>query len=414
MPPTSRSFRSRTLVPAAVLAAGVLVAAPIVVHASKDSPVATANAADSTATALPSAGRVETCVLDAYSGCTVLHGFGQKPVAITATPSGPAMLSIDPGRTTDQSYRLRALRYDGSKYAAGTKLTYTAHYDFAAVAGQPTTPAPSTTTTPTKPPTSSTPTATPTQTTTTPTKPPTSSPPTSTPTSPPSSTPTSTPTGTKSCTNPGWVTTATGNAGEGRTYGQYYVHNNMWNNHNGTYTMSVCNYDNWFEDVTQPKPGDLGVQAYRNVHKDYADLPLARIQSAKFAATAPSCSGCIYNVAFDIWINNGFENELMIWTQNSGQTPAGSKIGTTTIGGQQYEVWKTDGANTPGGIFTYKSVNTQTAGTMPLQSFFQDLEARKWIPANSTTWQVDYGVEVVSTNNTKQRFAFTDFSIQES
>ena len=59
-------------------------------------------------------------------------------------------------------------------------------------------------------------------------------------------------------------------------------------------------------------------------------------------------------------------------------------------------------------------MNTQTSGTMPLQAFFKDLEARKWIPANSTTWQVDFGVEVVSTNNTKQRFTFNDFSIQES
>src|SRR5205807_662514 len=113
-------------------------------------------------------------VLDAYSGCTVLHGFGQKPVAITATASGPALLSIDTSRTTDKSYRLRALRYDGTPYRAGTKLTYTVHYDFAPVPGQPTTPAPTPSTTPTKPPTSTTP--TPTQTSTTPTKPPTSAP----------------------------------------------------------------------------------------------------------------------------------------------------------------------------------------------------------------------------------------------
>ncbi|HET6985917.1 MAG TPA: hypothetical protein VFI00_04845, partial [Kribbella sp.] len=174
MPPI-RTARSRKLVPAVVLAVGALVAAPIAVHAAKDSPVATANAADSTVSVLPNVGRVETCVLDANSGCTVLHGFGQKPAAITATASGPAILAIDPSRTTDQSYRLRALRYDGQKYRTGTKLTYTVHYDFAAAPGQPTTPTPTptTTTTPTKPPTTSTPAPTPTSTTTsTPTKPP--------------------------------------------------------------------------------------------------------------------------------------------------------------------------------------------------------------------------------------------------
>jgi hypothetical protein len=387
----------------------VLVAAPIVVHASKDSPVATANAADSTVTALPSAGRVETCVLDAYSGCTVLHGFGQKPVAITATPSGPAMLSVDPSRTTDTSYRLRALRYDGNKYAAGTKLTYTAHYDFAEVAGQPTTPTPSTTTTPTKPPTSSTPTATPTQTTTTPTKPPTTTP-SSTPTStsPTTTTPTSTSSPSQTCTNPSFVTTSTNNQGDGRSFGAYYVHNNMWNNDNGTYTLSACNYNNWYLDVTQPLPGDKGVQAYPNVHKDYNDVPLSKIQSAKFAASTPAnCSACIYNVAFDVWIGDGLNNELMIWTDNKNQVPAGNKVGTVTFGGFTYDVWHQNGYT------AYVSQVTQKSGTMPLASFFNDMVSRGWAP-KATTWQVDYGVEVVSTGNTKQRFNFTDFSIQEN
>ena len=108
MPPI-RTARSRVILPAVFLALGALVAAPIAVQAAKDSPVAaTTTAADSTASTLPSVGRVETCVIDAYSGCTVAHGFAVKPVAITATPAGPAIISIDPSRTTDETYRLRA------------------------------------------------------------------------------------------------------------------------------------------------------------------------------------------------------------------------------------------------------------------------------------------------------------------
>ncbi|MFF0340254.1 hypothetical protein [Kribbella sp. NPDC004875] len=402
------------ILPAALLAVAGLVAVPIAVHASKDSTLATANAADSTTTALPSVGRVESCVLDSSSSCTVQHGFGQKPTAITATAAGPAILSIDPSRTTDQSYRLRALRYDGQKYSTGTKLTYTVHYDFAAAPGQPTTTpsgTPSSSTTPTKPPTSTTPTGTPTQTTTS-TKPPTTQPPT---TQPPTSAPTSTSTSpasttspSKSCTSPSFVTTSTNNSGDGRTFGAYYVHNNMWNNSNGTYTLSACNYDNWFLDVTQPLPGDRGVQAYPNVHKDYSDVPLSKIQSAKFAATTPAnCSACIYNVAFDIWIGDGLNNELMIWTDNKNQTPAGKKVGTVTFGGFTYDVWHENGYT------AYVSQVTQKSGTMPLASVFKDMQTRGWAP-KATTWQVDYGVEVVSTGNTKQRFDFTDFSIQEN
>ncbi|GAA1552734.1 GH12 family glycosyl hydrolase domain-containing protein [Kribbella lupini] len=408
--PLIRTARTRKLVPAVILAVGALVAAPIVVHATKDSPVATANAADSTVTDLPSAGRVETCVLDAYSGCTVAHGFGQKPVAIVATASGAAILSIDPARTTDESYRLRATRSDGRRYAAGTKLTYTAHYDFVAAPTQPTTPTPSQT--PTEPPASTptprptpTPTQTPTQTpTTTPSDPPTTTP-TTTPSDPD---PTATGSPVKSCTTPSFRTTSTNNQGDGRSFGAYYVHNNMWNNENGTYTLGACDYDNWYLDVTQPLPGDRGVQAYPNVHKDYDDIALSKIKSATFAATTPaSCAACIYNVAFDAWIGDNLDNELMIWTDNKGQVPAGDKVGTVTFGGFTYDVWHEQGYT------AYVSQKTQKSGTMPLASFFADMVGRGWAP-KATTWQIDYGVEVVSTGNTQQHFAFTDFSIQEN
>ncbi|NUS00226.1 MAG: hypothetical protein HOV67_33820 [Kribbellaceae bacterium] len=182
----------------------------------------------------------------------------------------------------------------------------------------------------------------------------------------------------------------------------------MWNNHNGTYTMSACNYDNWYEDVTQPLPGDNGVQAYPNVHKDYNDVPLSKIKSAKFAATTPAnCPACIYDVAFDVWIGNGLDNELMIWTDNKGQTPSGDKVGTVTFDGFKYDVWHGDGYT------AYVSQVTQKSGTMPLAGFFNDMTSRGWAP-KATTWQVDYGVEVVSTGGTKQRFTFNDFSIQEN
>jgi hypothetical protein len=200
--------------------------------------------------------------------------------------------------------------------------------------------------------------------------------------------------------------------GDGRTFGEYYVHNNMWNNAGGTQTLSACSYDNWYVDAVQPD--GTAVRTYPNVHKDYDNAALSGITSADFAATSPRCAGCIYDVAFDIWINQGFGNELMIWTENWNQRPAGTMVESSqTIGGKDYEVWKSGGVTSRGGIFTYVSKTAQTSGTMPLQDFFADVAARGWIPASSTTWQVDYGVEICDTNNALQRFRFTDFSIAD-
>jgi len=344
--------RNRPAIGVACLVAGILalIAAPQIVQAG---PQAVPNGT-------PGLGRMESCVLDARSSCTLQHGLGVKPSAVIVQEGGGGQnATVDPATVTSTSYRVRWLWHDGKAFPAGTVMRFYVHFDF------------------------------------------TGTPPTS-----PSPSPTESPS--NSCTNPSFTTTSTDNQGDGRTFGAYFVHNNMWNNSNGTYTMSVCDYDNWFEDVTQPLPGDRGVQAYPNVHKDYNDVPLSKIQSARFAATTPaSCTGCIYDVAFDVWIGDGLDNELMIWTENKGQAPAGDKVGTVTFGGYTYDVWHESGYT------AYVSQVTQKSGTMPLASFFNDMVGRGWVP-KATTWQVDYGVEIVSTANVKQRFAFTDFGINEN
>jgi hypothetical protein len=261
----------------------------------------------------------------------------------------------------------------------------------------------------------SSPTTTP---TTTPTATPTTSPPpaspsgTPTPSASPSSPPPPPPPPPSSGTCTDGITIP---EGDGRTFsdesgGEYYVHNNNWNDTaGGNSVITACDYDNWSLVSDIPNHSDLSVQTYPNVHRDYNDIPLSQIQSARFAATGPHCAGCIWNIGFDIWIGDGFSHELMIWTENWGQRPAGNQVGTTTIGGQAYTVWRNSSGD--GGTMTYLSVAPQTSGTMPLALFFADVRARGWTP--TTTWQVDYGVEVVDTNGNPERFDFTDFSITD-
>ena len=191
---------------------------------------------------------------------------------------------------------------------------------------------------------------------------------------------------------------------------EYFVHNNNWNDTvGGNSVITACNYDNWYAVSNTPNHSDLSVQTYLNVHRDYNNRALSTIASARFAGSGPHCAGCLWNIAFDIWIGNEFSHELMIWTENWGQRPAGDMVGTTTIGGQQYQVWRSGSGD--GGILTYVSVTPQLSGTMPLSAFFADVRARGWTP--TTTWQVDFGVEVVDTNGNPERFTFTDFFIND-
>jgi len=105
----------RGRVAAVLLALAALIAAPAIVTAAPDD---------------PATGRVETCVLDSSSGCTVSHGFGEKPTSIVAINSSTAIVSIDTNLTTATTYRIVFKQHNGSNFSTGTTARYYVHYDF--------------------------------------------------------------------------------------------------------------------------------------------------------------------------------------------------------------------------------------------------------------------------------------------
>ena len=271
------------------------------------------------------------------------------------------------------------------------------------IPGPTPTTAASPTSAPTTAPTTTAPTTAP-ATNTAPAPPPTTTAP------PTTSAPTATAAPPKTCTN-GKTISEGGSASYSEAGGgEYLIHNNNWNdNAGGNTVITACGYNNWYLVSDTPNHSDMSVQTYPNVHRDYNDAPLTRITSARFAGKGPRCSGCVYNIAFDIWVGSGFSHELMIWTENWGQRPLGNVVDTVSIGGHEYQVWRSGSGD--GGVITYLSTTPQVSGDMPLSEFFKDVQNRGW--RATTTWQVDYGVEIVDTNGNPERFDFTDFAITD-
>ena len=99
---------------------------------------------------------------------------------------------------------------------------------------------------------------------------------------------------------------------------------------------AACSYQNWSvaRDREQPS-GDGAVKTYPNVHKRLPQLghrrepqlsSFATIRST-WAARTPHVG--IYNAAYDIWLNGvPGQPEVMIWTDNYRQVPAGSVVAT--------------------------------------------------------------------------------------
>jgi hypothetical protein len=214
------------------------------------------------------------------------------------------------------------------------------------------------------------------------------------------------------CTNPVFVTS---DPNGGYSNGGYYVHNNMWNTQEaGPETLYACAYNNWYVESTQPNT--TSVKTYPNVHLDINNLngrPLSNYTtiSSTFAGAGPRVG--IYNVAYDLWLNGvgwgGGTTEVMIWTENFNQRPLGSSQTSVTFDGASFDAWHYNDGDA--NVVSLVAKSTMPSGVFNLKAMLDWAIARGWIPSNPTINQIGFGVEICSTNNTMQRFTFTDFSV---
>ena len=217
--------------------------------------------------------------------------------------------------------------------------------------------------------------------------------------------------GSGTCTNPTFTTSS--NFGS-ENLGAYTVSNNMWNVGGGgiSQTLSACSASSWFVKANVANDGG-GVKTYPNSHYNYANPPaissLSSVTST-FGSTSPGSGN--FEDAYDIWLNGtagAGGDEVMIWTDNHGESPAGSPVTSATFDGQSYTVWK--GNNGP--VSFVRNSNT-TSGNVNVLQFLQWLINKGYEPANSKLNQVDYGVEIATTNGATETFGFSNFSVSSS
>ncbi|HSX09122.1 MAG TPA: hypothetical protein VLF93_03140 [Candidatus Saccharimonadales bacterium] len=220
-----------------------------------------------------------------------------------------------------------------------------------------------------------------------------------------------TPVTSSSCTNPKYtIQMDPNNAQNGVTIGNFYLTADTWNasNYQLSQTVYACDYNNWYAVATMNNNnGDGAVKTSPNVHED-VNKPLNSLKTitSTFAESGPHVG--IYEFEYDLWLN-GFDNghtEIMIWNDNFGQTPSGSKQGTFTDNGHTYDVYKS-GSD----YIAFVAQTNFTSGTVNILNFFNYVVSKGWASASSTVSQLDYGIELVSTNNAPATFKVTNFSL---
>jgi hypothetical protein len=344
-------------------------------------------------------GRVETCKLNTQSYCVINHKLGVKPTAVVVelSKTKQTVISVDVSSITDTSYKVTA-SVNGKLITTQPTLTFSAVYTYV---GTPvtTTPSPSPTVTTPKPTTS-----------------------------PTAFSYDCNPSGEVAHFYPADSSNGQGQGSSATVGDPYNASAEQWAVKDD-YLSNMCVYskDNWYVDIKATNHGDGAVQAYpsmRLIYHDYGtndftkDPKLSSFPQLKveFAVTDPAdCTGCVYNDAFDIWLN-GIGNgdtvtELMIWTHNQGQYPYGDFRGVVELDGYTWDLYY----GAPGYIaFVPKNGENIKSGTLDLKKFIQSAAENHLITKNSSdpqVSQISYGVEPVTTKGVFKRWTFTKFNV---
>jgi hypothetical protein len=201
--------------------------------------------------------------------------------------------------------------------------------------------------------------------------------------------------------------------------GRYFVHNNMWNasSYRVSQRLSACSPGNWRVVATADnRSGDGAVKSYPNVHRDYHNWSTGhepRVSSFRtirshWAARSPGVG--IYNAAYDIWLDgvaDGNSKEVMIWTHNRHQVPAGSPVGRVRIGGHAWRVW----ATSDNSYIAFVPSQKLNHGRVQIRRMLGWLIAKGRLGRAVTLGQIGFGFEIVSTGGRRATFKVDSFGI---
>ena len=307
-----------------------------------------------------------------------------------ASTTGPAVVNVcverGPAGGTNATGNIMEYDWNNSACPSGT---YRVQLSGAPVVAPTPTP---TATTPTPTPTATTPTPTPTPTVTTPTPTPTVT----------TATPTPTPTGGTTVSSQ-WATVI---------YPPYTVSQDMWGEDaQSVQTLTAYSAGNW--SISTYEPTGAPVRAYPDVYENLGNpINSYTTVTASFNETTPSAGSD--EAAFDIWIN-GIDNaagstEVMIWTNDHGQYPAGTDTTTATVDGTTSAVWECSVASCGHGCYSFVLPN-ETSGSVNILDYLSWLENAGLVTASQPLSQVDYGWEIGNTGGTTETFSMNSYSL---
>ncbi|NGO73400.1 GH12 family glycosyl hydrolase domain-containing protein [Streptomyces boncukensis] len=190
--------------------------------------------------------------------------------------------------------------------------------------------------------------------------------------------------------------------------GGYIVYNNIWGEGAGTQCISAESPSDW--SVHADHPGTGGIKSYPNA-KRVVNTPLSELKSltSKYAVTVPD-SGA-YNTSYDIW-DTDYDYEIMLWMNQTGPVgPLGQQVGTETLGGHTWDVYK--GNNGHNEVFSFLRTSDSRSGEVDILPVLNYVTQQGWWSPSETIGDVQFGYEITSSPGGLD-FHTDDFSVSHS
>ncbi|MBW8805300.1 MAG: hypothetical protein JF587_15845 [Catenulisporales bacterium] len=186
--------------------------------------------------------------------------------------------------------------------------------------------------------------------------------------------------------------------------GTYTIYNDGWGSHYGYQSLWVNSPSNWGVWSQQTYTG--GIESYPNVTRGVnRNINSLSYVSSSFNVSDPSAGA--YETAYDIWTQDN-ANEIMIWTDVHNVGPLGSNVGSLSLDGRNYTVYK--GWNGANNVFSFVDSSRVTSGTYNILGILKWIQNTKGWMSNETLGNVQFGWEI-TTENPGQNFVVNSYSV---
>lgn len=199
------------------------------------------------------------------------------------------------------------------------------------------------------------------------------------------------------CTNPSWSSSNPEDTDPIGADDVWWVNNDAWSGSHGPQSIYVCNQSSWYAVSNQPNVGGQ-VETYPDTEYDVggrgnATKTIAQYHSitSTFSENFPAAGS--WDAAYDLWLNN-WGTEIMIWNEWTGTQlywPSDKSV-TVSLGGVPY--WFQNN----GGELIFFRQNQVKSGSVDILAAMNYLVSRGLIHSTDVPTQLEYGVEVCSTN----------------